>query len=285
MSTSEASRPIAGSLPQFSPAQIQLIKRTICKPKNREATNDELALFIGQAKRSGLDPFNQQIYAIFRWSNRDKREVMTIQTAIDGFRLIAERTGKYLGQIGTWWCDSDREWHEVWIEESPPVAAKVVVQKLVQGHVAPIPAVAHWREYASDQGLWGPMPANQLAKCAEALALRKAFPNDLSGLYTAEEMAQASREQTIDVENVVDVPQDPPVDEHELNLIRTMLSEVAWEPAELALRLAAAGVQDISDLDAALAGLTTAQAEQLTSAISAELDRRDVVAMNGVTVK
>jgi phage recombination protein Bet len=178
---------------QFTPAQTQLIKRTICKPRDRDATPDELALFIGQAKRTGLDPFARQIYAIFRFDRRAGREVMTIQTAIDGFRLIAERTGTYLGKVGTWWCGPDRVWHEVWIESFPPLAAKVVVRKIVGAHVAEIPAVAHWAEYHGDQGLWQRMPAAQLAKCAEALALRQAFPNDLSGLYTTDEMAQANR--------------------------------------------------------------------------------------------
>ena len=76
-----------GDLVQFTDDQVALIKRTICKPKERQATNDELALFIAQAKRTGLDPFAKQIYAIFRKSHGE--EQMTIQTGIDGFRLTA----------------------------------------------------------------------------------------------------------------------------------------------------------------------------------------------------
>lgn len=179
-------------LVEFTKDQVQLVKRTICCPTNREATNDELSLFIGQCKRTGLDPFAKQIYAIFRYDKRLGREVMTVQTGIDGFRVIAERTGRYVGKAATYWCGPDEQWREVWLNEEPPKAAKVVVRKLAGSQIAETPAVAHWSEYADKgKGLWASMPANQLAKCAEALALRQAFPNDLSGLYTADEMEQA----------------------------------------------------------------------------------------------
>lgn len=183
---------MSAALVDFTPEQIALIKRTICKPKDREPTNDELSLFIGQCKRTGLDPFSGQIYAIFRHDRRARGEVMTVQTAINGFRLIAERTGHYLGTVGTAWCGKSGRWKETWLTDGAPSAAKVTVRKLLDGHTLDSPAVAHWREYVpSDDFMWKKMPANQLSKVAEALALRRAFPNDLSGLYTVDEMAQA----------------------------------------------------------------------------------------------
>ncbi len=119
---------------------------------------------------------------------------MTVITAIDGFRVVAERSQQYAGQEGPYWYDKDtKEWTDVWCDQKKkPDAAKVVVLKMMpNGAIAKTPAVAHWSEYGQARNKWVDMPALMLAKCAEALALRKAFPNDLSGLYTKEEMDQA----------------------------------------------------------------------------------------------
>jgi phage recombination protein Bet len=171
----------------FSREKVELIKRTIAVG----ATGDELELFLYAAKKTGLDPFMKQIYAVKRWNKQAGREVMTVQTGIDGYRLIADRTGKLAGISDPVYEDGAGKL---------PKSATVIVKKLLgNGSVAEFTATARWDEYVQMgregvTAMWASKPYLMLGKCAEALALRKAFPADLTGVYTAEEMSQADNE-------------------------------------------------------------------------------------------
>lgn len=173
----------------FSESEIATIKQTIAP----NLTNEELSLFVSTCKRTGLDPFSRQIYVTAsEWTDKrgQVQRKISIQATVDGFRVIAERSGKYAGQVGPLWCGNDGAWVDVWLKRDPPQAAKVGV--LRQDFKEPIWAVALFESYRQDRSpVWNKMPEQMLAKCAESLALRKAFPNDLSGIYSQEEMAQA----------------------------------------------------------------------------------------------
>jgi phage recombination protein Bet len=181
---------------EYTQDQINLIKREIAKG----ATNDELALFLHQCRRTGLDPFARQIYFIKRGNKA------TIQVSIDGLRLIADRTERY----------SPGDAIEYVIENGLPVSATATVKKLVAGTWHIVKATAFLKEYKPqyDSSMWNKMPCLMIGKCAEALALRKAFPAELSGIYTDDEMAQAGDKEESPVKpytapaNAVTIPTD-----------------------------------------------------------------------------
>lgn len=179
-----------------------------------QAPAADLMIFLQQCQRTGLDPFAKQVYMIGRWDGRLKRKKWTIQTGIDGFRIIAERSRQYAGQTPMQWCGPDGVWKDVWLEATPPAAARVGIIR--RDFREPLVAVALFREYAAKNkdhpekydGLWGSKPAHMLGKVAEALGLRRAFPNDMSGIYVDEEMAAADNPDETAVE-----PEEQAVDE------------------------------------------------------------------------
>lgn len=164
--------------------------------QNRLSATD-LQNFAIQCKRTGLDPITRQIYAI------PMQGKLNIMASIDGLRLIAERSGAYEGQTAPQWCDENGLWTDVWLKKVPPTACKIGVYKTKFRE--PLVAIALFDEYAKKdrngkpEFMWQKMPALMIAKVAESLALRKAFPNEMSGIYSAEEMDQASQEQAKDV--------------------------------------------------------------------------------------
>ena len=149
----------------------------------------DVAVFFHQVKRTGLDPFNGEIYMITR------KGKPTIQTGVHGYMKLAHRAARAEGVswgIETFWCGKDGQWRDVWLDKTPPAAAKTVVHK----GDAKFVAVAVTEEYKAPGPMWEKMPARMVGKCAEVLAIRKAFPNDTSGIYAEEEMEQAGNPST-----------------------------------------------------------------------------------------
>jgi phage recombination protein Bet len=167
----------------YESSKVALIKDTIA----RGASDDELMLFLHLAQRSGLDPFSRQIYLIERQSNVNGQWITTRQpqTGIDGLRLIADRTDRYApGHEPSFTYDADGRLE----------TATSYVKKWVRGEWHEVAATAHYREYVQTKKdgnptkMWTEKPHIMLAKCAEALALRRAFPAEMSGLYTSDEI-------------------------------------------------------------------------------------------------
>nr|BFD33687.1 hypothetical protein GTC16762_33060 [Pigmentibacter ruber] len=175
---------------EYSIEKLDALLKTIIV---KEVTLAEVEAFLYIAKQSGLCPFKKQIQLIdFKGTKRP-------YTTIDGFRVLAERSSQYVGQTTPLFCGKDKIWTEVWTENTPPLAAKVGI--LRKGFLEPIFAIAKYSSYNSDTPTWKKMPDVMLAKCAEALAFRKTFPDNMCGLYTLEEMTQASSEFSNEIES------------------------------------------------------------------------------------
>ena len=188
----ELALPTTGDVSQWNDQEKAIVEAAGLVTKGRNG-QQELApratveAFLQHCRRTQLDPIARQIYAICRkgrWG---------IQISIDGARLIAERSGKYAGQTPVEWTGDGQTWTQVWLDRQPPAAARVGVHR--SDFREPLYAVANFPAYAAGGPMWDKMPALMIGKCAEMLALRKAFPQDLSGLYSTEEMDQAGEPQ------------------------------------------------------------------------------------------
>jgi phage recombination protein Bet len=155
--------------------QLDLIKRTVAVG----ATDAELQLFLFDCQRRGVHPLDRLIH----FTKRAGR--YTPITSIDFLRGRAHDTGEMAGSDDVQF-DKDAR------------TATVTVYRLTRGTRYAYAATARYNEYVPDPGpngrgdvMWKRMPHVMLGKCAEALALRKAFPQQLGGLYVKEELEQA----------------------------------------------------------------------------------------------
>jgi phage recombination protein Bet len=185
------------------------------------ATKDEATVLLEIVKRRRLDPFSRQVYFVKRWDAAKREEVWAIQTSIDGLRSIAERTGKYDGQD-----------EPVYGEDDAGKFCKVKVYRKDWSASRAAVGVAYEREFIQKKkdgtvtSFWARMPRLMLAKCAEALAIRKAFPEDTGGLYISEEMGETTAQ--AEAAPVHPAPPPPP----QLAAAKVVEAEVVKEPAK-----------------------------------------------------
>lgn len=182
-----------GELSRYSQEDLDVIRNHVAGPS---FTDGELAYCLQVARARGLDPLQKQVYFTKRKKKSDGGyvEAVTVEPTIDGFRVMAERTGELDGYDGPYWCGEDGVWTDVWLSKKPPVASKITVFRKGKSHG--FPATARYEAYVQGfdgkpNAIWSKMPDNMLSKCAEALALRRAFPSQLGAFYTREEMGQA----------------------------------------------------------------------------------------------
>lgn len=188
---------------RWTESQTELIKQVVAP-----GCSDEFLAFFGQVcQRRELDPFAGEICAVPRnVKNPDTgrwEKQHAIQVTVDGLRSIAERSGLYGGQDQPQWCGEDGVWRDVWLGQGPPAAARVAVYRL--DWARPVVGVARYASYVQlgkdDQGharpkaLWASGPDFMLAKCAEAQALKRAFPRQLAqaGIAVREDLSLAQR--------------------------------------------------------------------------------------------
>lgn len=204
---------------EYTPAQLDLVRRTVAADCN----HDEFNLFVEVCKRVGLDPFRRQIYAVVYNKDDAKKRKLSIITGIDGFRAVAARGGKYR--------PDENEPEIIYRDDlKDPDSNPLGIEKAVvtcwkygpDGQWHPLKGVAYWDEFAPIQeggswvdsgetwedsgrpkkvfkpngtrkltGQWPRMGRVMIVKCAEAQAIRKGWPEDLSGVYAPEEMARA----------------------------------------------------------------------------------------------
>lgn len=158
-----------------------LVKNTI----NGDLNEEEFQLFMHDCKRQGIHVLDRLIHPTIRTDKKTGARRYTPITSIDLFRMRAEATGELAG--------NDDPVFSGPVAQSP-FEAKVTVWRMVQGQRCPFTATARWVEYKPSPPhdfMWNTKPHVMLGKCAEALALRKAFPKQLGALYIREEMEQA----------------------------------------------------------------------------------------------
>jgi len=206
---------------QASLMQFAGLTRSVMKDGTRviELIDPAVAeAFLLVCKRTGLDPFAKQIYAM------EVAGRMHIVVGVDGFRIVAQRSNGYRGQIGPQWTANGVDWLDAWLPElqggakgDRPAAARIGIMR--EGFADPLWQVVTWSEFGVEPRFkgdnWGTRPAHMLGIRAETHGLRRTFPNDLSGLYTPEDFDDVdpddaggeAKAHIAAIEKITDVPE------------------------------------------------------------------------------
>lgn len=183
------------------------------------SSDESLRMVIDYCKARKLDPLKKPVHLVPMSvksgrkdsSGKDIYEFReTVMPGIGLYRIEAERSGTYAGMSEPEFGEDINETLGS-VKITYPKFCKITVKKLLNGVIVEFTAKEYWKENyatksrndASPNAMWEKRPYGQLAKCAEAQALRKAFPDVLGQEYTKEEMEG----KTFDVEKIVKIPQ------------------------------------------------------------------------------
>lgn len=201
----------------------------------KDATDEELKMFLLICNTRGLSPVLNQIYFVKMWDSNLQKDKMSAVVSIEGMRLVSERSGLYEGQTRIEWCGKDGKWLDIWTKDEPPFAARVGIYK--KGFREPIYRHAEWKSFVKTtkngepNSFWKKFGTHMLAKCAEGLAHRAAI-SDCSGLYLREEMDHAiidvQKEQIKNIEQI-QIDNNKKQDlEHEKNVREKLKQDIAF---------------------------------------------------------
>lgn len=198
---------------RYTDAQVDLVRRTYAK----DCDQNEFELFWATSNRLGLDPFKKQIYAVVYGKDDPKKRKMSLIVGIDGYRKMASECGDYRPDDAPTVFESDDDL------KSPTnpqglISATVKCYKLGADKIwHAVAGTAYWEEFAPLKeewaagedgrraptgrfvldrgGKWASMPRLMLAKCAEAQAIRRGWPDGVGGLYVEDELARANADE------------------------------------------------------------------------------------------
>lgn len=153
---------------------IATLKQTVAQG----LTDPEFAIFAEHCKSTGLNPFKKEVWAIKAGGR------LQVMTGINGFMTIANSHPQYDGmEVGL--IDEAGEYKPMTFTGKFVGAWAKVHRK---DRKFPAEAAAMLKEYKKGTPIWTQMERVMIAKCAKSVAIREAFPQELNGLYTQEEM-------------------------------------------------------------------------------------------------
>lgn len=203
----------SAALPALQMNEAELIK-VLQSSLYPGAALESIKMVLGYCKASGLDPMQKPVHIVPMWDSKAGGMRDVVMPGIGMYRIQASRSNVYAGITEPEFGEDVTE-SIGGVQVTYPKSCRVIVKRLLpNGTIAEFAAVERWKEnYAAKGGkdksvapnaMWAKRPYAQLAKCAQAQALRMAFP-EIGASPTAEEIEGKS----LDEDFVIDMEKPP----------------------------------------------------------------------------